>query len=1096
MDVLKFKIISQMRTFYRTLFVSSVIILFAVVPVYAQNLVKNQGFESGALLPYWDVWPKKIIPVAVIETGNVFLGNFCARINSGEVYFYQPVNLEPNTTYTVSATIKSESGDSILFGVGNVYSSGGSTKYFSNTNYETQSWSFTTDGSPGNDPNIYFWKDTGSGIAWIDSVVLIKEPQINQPKPPGGFSTYYVSPSGNDSNTGTSQGDAWQTIDKVNNTDFGPGDQILFEGGKTFDGTIVLNYDDHGITGSEVLIGSYGGGRATINAQNGSGFIAYDCNNVSVKNINFTGDGRVEGNTGNGITFSYCSDIIIDSVEVSGFQHSGLKINSMGKNFNIKNIHSHDNGYAGIYISGLNKSSLSNIYIGYCTANNNSGDPTVLDNHSGNGIFAYNANNILIEFCEASNNGSDMPWTKNGPGGIWVAEVDSVIIQHCISHDNKTSSNQDGLGFDLDGGTTNSVIQYCLSYNNAGAGYGVFQYSGASDWRNNTIRYCVSENDGNVTATGSVYFWNGTNNSVYFQGFEFYNNVVYNANGPALSFLDHNNSNFNFRNNIFVSQTNSVHNGINGEKFQGNCWYSLNGQFQVGGTNYDFEQWAQYNNQEMLNGKIVGMYANPMLINPGNSTLTDPTQLAEVDDYKVTLGSSVIDAGLDLNFHFNIDQGMHDYFGSLIKQGPAFEMGVYEYIDTTWQDQEIILVAGWNIISVRLILNDSDLLNIFQPLIDEGKLEKVMDELGNVIEDYGINNGGWQNYIGNLKNTEGYKINVTSVSTLQLHGTAVRLAYDIPLSMGWNIISWPSSNEQNGIDVFQSLINEGKLQKVMDETGKVIEDYGVNNGGWQNFIGNFKPGEGYKVNVKSDCTLTIYESVTKSTGIVPDLVASTHFIPAFKGNGTDHMNINLLNLVDSGIMEGDEIGVFDGNTCVGSAQISNLYSSFTNRHSSISIPVSAADGIEGRNGYFDGNPIVLKLFRGGVEYHLNIEPLNNGKTVFKKGSSLFAKVDITTGLYKLPPVRSADIKCYPNPFSKEVNIEIDLAMDSEIVVEVLNQYGQRMKTIEPRNQFKSGTLLFQWNGTNDSNQAVSPGVYHLYMVINEVIHHHKLILSK
>ena len=214
-------------------------------------------------------------------------------------------------------------------------------------------------------------------------------------------------------------------------------------------------------------------------------------------------------------------------------------VNNVGENYQITNVNAHNNGYAGIYVSGMDKTLLSNIYIGYCTADNNPGDPTVLDNHSGNGIFAYNASNVTIEYCKASENGWDMPRIGNGPGGIWVAEVDSAVIQYCISHDNKTSvGGQDGLGFDLDGGTTNTVIQYCLSYNNHGAGYGIFQYNGATDWKNNTVRYCISENDGNVSAMGSIYFWNGSGQDEQFQGFEFYNNVVYNANGPALAFLE------------------------------------------------------------------------------------------------------------------------------------------------------------------------------------------------------------------------------------------------------------------------------------------------------------------------------------------------------------------------------------------------------------------------------------------------------------------------------------------------------------------------------------------------------------------------------
>ncbi|NIM52341.1 MAG: hypothetical protein GTO22_24370, partial [Gemmatimonadales bacterium] len=50
---------------------------------------------------------------------------------------------------------------------------------------------------------------------------------------------YHVSPGGNDSNPGT-QAKPWRSIAKVNSMDFGPGDRVLFEAGKTFAGTIAL----------------------------------------------------------------------------------------------------------------------------------------------------------------------------------------------------------------------------------------------------------------------------------------------------------------------------------------------------------------------------------------------------------------------------------------------------------------------------------------------------------------------------------------------------------------------------------------------------------------------------------------------------------------------------------------------------------------------------------------------------------------------------------------------------------------------------------------------------------------------------------------
>ncbi|UCE98627.1 MAG: hypothetical protein JSV82_05405, partial [Planctomycetota bacterium] len=42
---------------------------------------------------------------------------------------------------------------------------------------------------------------------------------------------YYVSPDGNDNNSGTSPAQAWKTISKVNTVDFDPGDAVYFEGG-------------------------------------------------------------------------------------------------------------------------------------------------------------------------------------------------------------------------------------------------------------------------------------------------------------------------------------------------------------------------------------------------------------------------------------------------------------------------------------------------------------------------------------------------------------------------------------------------------------------------------------------------------------------------------------------------------------------------------------------------------------------------------------------------------------------------------------------------------------------------------------------------
>jgi hypothetical protein len=76
--------------------------------------------------------------------------------------------------------------------------------------------------------------------------------------------SYYISSSGNDLNNGTSSSTPWKTITKVNSI-FGslnPGDQILFNKGDTFFGT--LNVTVQGTPGNEIVISSYGTGSLPV----------------------------------------------------------------------------------------------------------------------------------------------------------------------------------------------------------------------------------------------------------------------------------------------------------------------------------------------------------------------------------------------------------------------------------------------------------------------------------------------------------------------------------------------------------------------------------------------------------------------------------------------------------------------------------------------------------------------------------------------------------------------------------------------------------------------------------------------------------------
>ena len=376
--------------------------------------------------------------------------------------------------------------------------------------------------------------------------------------------------------------------------------------------------------------------------------------------------------------------------------------------------------------------------------------------------------------------------------------------------------------------------------------------------------------------------------------------------------------------------------------------------------------------------------------------------------------------------------------------------------------------AGWNIFSSTVMPGNADMENIFQTLIEDGQLKKVMDESGNTLENFGVF-GGWKNGIVDLKRTEGYKINMISPATLDLMGSIASFPFEIQLNAGWNIISWPSANEQDALDVFQSLINSGTLKKVMDESGNVIENYGVF-GDWKNFIGNLKPGEGYKVNVISASNLIINESGSKSEVILNKTVASTHFQPVFEGHGVDQMNINLVNLSESGIITGDEIGVFYENVCVGSGKVSDQNSTILN------IIASAADNNNGEiNGFMPGGEVILKLFRNGGEYLLPFTPVNNSSNIFEKNGSIFATVSTHLTTDVVMPENELEISFYPNPFNEFITIQINLKKRDNLTVEVYDLFSRRI--VQLYNGSADGMLKINWDGNNSAGNRVAPGVY-------------------
>ncbi len=494
---------------------------------------------------------------------------------------------------------------------------------------------------------------------------------------PAEGETYFVSQTGNDSNPGT-RTQPWRSIGRANQQVLDAGDRLLFEAGSTFKGTLSLDEKDRGTAGNPILVGSYGQGVATIDAGDERAITVESTQYVRIENLRLLGSGRKRGNTESGLYVSCVSDIVVEALEISGFQHSGLYFTGVDKGRFTK-IHAYENGFSGISSRG----DFSNdIYVGYCLTENNPGDPTILDNHSGNGIVLGKVKNGTIEYCESRYNGWDMPREGNGPVGIWSYHSDNVTIQHNISHHNR-STGIDGGGFDFDGGMTNSVLQYNYSHNNHGSGYLICQYKGAAPFHSNVVRYNISQDDGLTNHDAGIHIWQG---GVGMESTDVYNNTIYNSKGSGVSFgvamgVTEKTPIGRFYNNLFVTGESQITGGAYKGEFKGNLYWAMgDGGFRVDEYT-SLKEWAKVTGQEMVGGRLVGLYADPLLTKNGTGLVMDPRKILDLTEYLLLSGSPAVATALNLKELRGIDVGSRDFYGSAIPQGSGYDIGAHEMVN-------------------------------------------------------------------------------------------------------------------------------------------------------------------------------------------------------------------------------------------------------------------------------------------------------------------------------------------------------------------------------------------------------------------------------
>jgi len=640
--------------------------------------IMTAAYESNLSM---DAAPRVHGYVTVGETNVVrgtFLANVQANVQTAEWPGTLSVNAAAKTfTYTITSTAVT-AGDRIILeigygphdGTGTTTSTDSVTLYWggsSATDLSTSSTNTdctTTTSASRHSPWVEF-SDTNNVLAAVGK-------------------TYYVSAAGSDAADGLTTGTPWASISKVNAKTFIAGDTILFRGGDSFSGQIYVPPGVAANATYKLTFSSYGTGRATITNGTGSGFYGYNSPGIEIDNLNFVGSST----NYDGIAFyrdlaSRGDYIKVTNCDISGWK-TGIALGATQATGGYSNVtfgycnlfNNRDNGinvYGAWPGTGV-ASSLSNssLLIEYCNAYDNKGNVANTTTNSGNGIVVGSTATGTIQYCTAYRNG-ELCTAPEGAAGIWTYQSDSITIQNCLAYDNRTGGTADGDGFDLDIGTSNSIIQYCLSYNNKGAG--ILLYADASNNLHigNTVRYNMCWGNGTSNAYyGEITLDNNVRNAYI------YNNTLISRSGiggnAASPVINIDTGSYNavyFINNIILQTGTGSLVSSNAANPTNEIWFAYNAYYSFGTFNIKWgvptyssvAPWCTAVSQEVHNSNQVFYQGDPMIIDPTSSpAITSVANLTSYELGRLVEGAPVSELGTSIQTLLSTSPGTRDYY--------------------------------------------------------------------------------------------------------------------------------------------------------------------------------------------------------------------------------------------------------------------------------------------------------------------------------------------------------------------------------------------------------------------------------------------------
>ena len=322
--------------------------------------------------------------------------------------------------------------------------------------------------------------------------------------------TYYVdSAFGDDGSPGTRPNAPWQTLEKVNKTDFRPGDRILFRSESVWRGQLAPK--SSGAERRPIVIDRYGrGGKPRID---GDGTVddavrLYNVQYVEMRNLEVTNHGAGES-VRRGVhifldNFGTAKHIVVAGMYIHDVNGTNAKKDNGGIIFRT-NGNLTPSRFDGLTIerniiwkvdrSGIAAQSYHWSRAHWFPSLNVVIRDNLVDDIGGDGIVPWATDGLLVQH-NIARNCNRRAGSYNA--GIWPWSTDNSLFQ--LNEASLTRTTLDGQGFDSDFNSRNTLFQYNYSHDNEG-GFMLICTPGKRNPEQNlgnkgtVVRHNISRND-------------------------------------------------------------------------------------------------------------------------------------------------------------------------------------------------------------------------------------------------------------------------------------------------------------------------------------------------------------------------------------------------------------------------------------------------------------------------------------------------------------------------------------------------------------------------------------------------------------------------